>query len=99
MQGPSHPPPAGLVINVTIGNPIGGTYSTRTGADGYAAQVITFNAPTAGQPVIVDVSTTYNNVTYHAQTFFTPGPRAVASPTKSPKGGPGNSNTTPTVGP
>lgn len=102
MQGPSHPPPAGLIINVSVGNPIGGTYSIRTGADGYAAQVINFNDPTAGLPVTVSVSTTYNNVTYHAQTFFTPGPTAAPTPTpgaKSTPGGPGGQGGPPTVGP
>lgn len=104
MQGPSHPPPAGLIINVNVGNPVGGTYSTRTGADGYAVQVINFNDPTPGQPVIVSVSTTYNNVTYHAETFFTPGPTAAPTPTAGSKGGPGGPGgggpgPQPTVGP
>lgn len=104
MAGPSHPPPAGLTISINIGDPVPQQFSVRTGADGLAAQTFSFNDPTPGQPVIVTVTTSYNNVTYKAQTFFTPGPKAAPSPTAQPTqpgnggGPPGPGNSTPTPG-
>jgi hypothetical protein len=95
MQGPSHPPPAGQPINVSIGNPVSQNFNVRTGADGYAVVTFNYNDPNPGQPVIVNVSAVWNGATYNGQTFFTPGPRAQPTPTKGP-GGPGNG--TPTVG-
>ena len=101
MQGPSQPPPAGQTVIVNIGDPIGGSYSKRTGADGYAAVDVSFNDPNPGQPVLVFVSTTWKGVTYQAQTFFTPGPRAPSTPTAQPTqqgGGGGGGKGTPTPG-
>ncbi len=99
MQGPSHPPPSlTVVINVTA--PINQQFTARTGADGYATATFSYNDPVPGQPVIVNVSATYNGVTYSAQTFFTPGPKAAPSPTAEPSktpggGGPGGKPTPP----
>lgn len=102
MQGPSQPAP-GLAINISVGNPVGGTYSARTGPDGYAAVTFSFNDSTPGQPVIVDAWANWNGATYHAQTFFTPGPQAPATPTEQATqggggGGGGQGDKTPTPG-
>ena len=105
MAGPSHPPPAGLSISISIGDPVPQQFSVRTGADGLAAQTFSFNDPLPGQPVIVNVTTNYNGVTYKAQTFFTPGPKAAPTATPQPTqpgnggGPPGPGNGTPTIGP
>lgn len=97
MTGPSHPPSAGLPINVSVGSPINQQFSARTTADGYATVTFSFNDPTPGQPVIVDINTNYGNANYHAQTFFTPGPQTAPTPTPGPQTTPGAG--TPTVGP
>lgn len=104
MQGPSHPPPS-LTVVISIGSPIPQQFTARTGADGYATQAFSFNDPVPGQPVIVNVSTTYNGAPYSAQTFFTPGPKAAPSPTAAPSqtpgggGGGGGGKPTPPGGP
>ncbi len=98
MQGPSHPPPAGQTVTVNIGAPINQQYTAQTTADGYAVVTFSFNDPNPGQPVIVQVSTVWNNQTYPAQTFFTPGPTVQPTPTQGPGGPGGPGNGTPTVG-
>ena len=94
MQGPSHPPPAGLPVNINIGNPVGQQFNTRTTADGYATVTVPFNVSTPGQPIVVSVSAVWNNITYKGQTFFTPGPTTPPTPTQG--NGNGNGNGTPT---
>lgn len=89
MQGPSHPPPAGQAVTINVGSPINQQQTVRTGADGYATMTFSFNDPNPGQPVIVSVSTGWNNATYRAQTFFTPGPNTAPTPTPSVPGGAG----------
>ncbi len=81
MSGPAQPPATSLSVSVQLGAPISQNYSGSTDATGVAAIPITFNDPSAGQPVVVDVYVTYQGTRYHAQTFFTPSP---ASPTTSP---------------
>lgn len=99
MKGPSQPPPAGQTVTVNIGPPISGQYTKQTTADGYAVVTFAYNDPNPGQPVIVSVSTVWNNVNYKAQTFFTPGPTVRPTPTQG-QGGPGGpGDGTPTVGP
>jgi len=96
MTGPAQPPSQALSVRIVLGSPIGTTYSGNTDANGLAAIPITFNDTTSGQPVTVDAYVTYNGVTYHAQTFFTPSPSA-PTPTVGPKGTPGATpGTTPT---
>jgi hypothetical protein len=89
-QGPSHPPPAGVQVNVSVGGPINQNFTARTGADGYATVTFNFNDPNPGQPVVVDVTTNYPG-SPAAQTFFTPGVNTAPTPTTAPDTG------TPTV--
>ena len=91
MQGPSQPPPT-LTVVISVGSPIGQQFTASTGADGYATKTFSFNDPTPGQPVIVNVSTTYKGATYNAQTFFTPGPKTAPTPTAAPSQTPGGGN-------
>lgn len=88
MQGPSHPPPT-LTVVINIGSPVNKQYTARTGADGYATQAFSYNDSSPGQPVIVNVSATYNGATYSAETFFTPGPKAAPTPTPAATATPG----------
>ncbi|HUY78336.1 MAG TPA: hypothetical protein VMV29_16305 [Ktedonobacterales bacterium] len=98
MTGPAQPPSSSLSVRVVIGSPVNQNYSGATDADGLAAIPITFNDPSAGQPVTVDAYVTYSGVTYHAATFFTPSPNA-PTPTAGPKGTPGATpGVTPTPG-
>lgn len=90
MQGPSQPPPAGLPVTVNVGSPVSQQLSARTTADGYAVVTFSFNDPSPGQPVVVDVTTNYNGAQYKAQTFFTPGPRTQPTPTQGAQSTPGN---------
>jgi hypothetical protein len=90
MQGPSHPPPAGVQVNVGVGSPINQNFTARTGADGYATVTFNFNDPNPGQPVVVNVTTNYPG-SPPAQTFFTPGVNTAPTPTTAPDTG------TPTV--
>ena len=92
MQGPSHPPPAGQQVNISIGNPVPQQFSQRTTADGYATATFSYNDPNPGQPVQVNVTTVWNGVTYNAQTFFTPGVNTAPTPTTAAP------TDTPTVG-
>jgi hypothetical protein len=98
MQGPSHPPPAGVQVNVSVGSPINQQFTAHTGADGYATVTFSFNDPNPGQPVRVDVTTSYPG-SPPAETFFTPGVQTQPTPTSGPGNGNGNGNGTPTVGP
>ncbi len=96
MTGPAQPPSQSLSVRIVLGSPINQNYSGATDATGLAAIPITFNDPSSGQPVTVDAYVTYNGVTYHAQTFFTPSPNA-PTPTTAPQGTPGATpGTTPT---
>jgi hypothetical protein len=90
MQGPSHPPPAGVQVNVSVGSPINQNFTAHTGADGYATATFSFNDPNPGQPVTVNVTTNYPG-SPAAQTFFTPGVNTAPTPTTAPDTG------TPTV--
>ncbi len=92
MQGPSHPPPAGVQVTVSVGSPISQQFTARTGADGYATVTFSFNDPDPGQPVQVNVTTNYPGAP-PAQTFFTPGVNTAPTPTTAPP------TDTPTVGP
>jgi len=91
MQGPSHPPPAGVQVNISVGSPINQNFTKSTGADGYATATFSFNDPNPGQPVVVNVTTNYPG-SPPAQTFFTPGVNTAPTPTTPPDNG------TPTVG-
>jgi hypothetical protein len=91
MQGPSHPPPAGVQVNVSVRSPINQDFTARTGADGYATVTFSYNDPNPGQPVIVDVTTSYPG-SPPAQTFFTPGVNTAPTPTTAAP------TDTPTVG-
>lgn len=93
MQGPSKPPPTPLQVNIFVGGGIGQGYSGTTGKDGIAAIPVTFNVTQAGQPIVVNVTVSYNGKTYKAQTFFTPSPNAKSTPTPK-SGGP---TSTPTI--
>ena len=81
MSTPAQPPNPPVQVLVQPESPVNGSYTATTDAHGLAAVSVTFTDPSAGQPVIVDVHVTYKNVTYNAQTFFTPSPASVASPT------------------
>jgi hypothetical protein len=91
MQNPPRPAP-GVSVVLTFQNsgpasvnlqPLQGT----TGPDGIAAFNFPLNDPTSGVPIIVSASATFQGVTYTAQTFFTPNPDAVPSPSATPPGG------------
>ncbi len=94
MNGPSTPPPAGQKIQVIVLDPINQSLLGVTGADGIAAVPVTFNDPKPGTPVIVQISTVWNNKTYNNETFFTPG--ATFKPTATPKSGGGTPTPTAT---
>ncbi len=90
MQTPPKPAP-GLHVIVSFtpaGNaafnqsPLTGT----TGSDGIAAVPLQLSDPTSGVPIIVQVSVTYQGVTYTAETFFTPNPQAKPTPTAGSTG-------------
>jgi hypothetical protein len=67
--------------------------TAATGPDGIAAFTFQLNDPTSGVPIVVQASATYGGVTYTAQTFFTPNPKAASpSPCATSTGGPGNGN-------
>jgi hypothetical protein len=91
MQGPSHPPPAGVQVNISVRSPINQNFTARTGADGYATATFSYNDPNPGQPVLVDVTTNYPG-SPSAQTFFTPGVNTAPTPTTAAP------TDTPTVG-
>ena len=90
MQGPSHPPPAGVQVTISVGSPINQNFTKTTGADGYATATFSYNDPNPGQPVAVNVTTNYPG-SPPAQTFFTPGVNSAPTPTTPPDTG------TPTV--
>jgi hypothetical protein len=99
--GPSKPA-VGLRVQVNVHPPINRSYVATTSGDGMAKIRVTFSDPHPGQPVAVDVATTWQGVTYRRQTFFTPGPQAKPSPTSGDKGGtpgPGGAPPTPTPTP
>ena|SRR5947209_6691720 len=75
-----------------------GPLTGNTGSDGIAAIALQLNDPTSGVPIVVHVSATYNGVTYTAQTFFTPNPQALPSPSATSGGGGGTPTATTTGG-
>jgi hypothetical protein len=78
-------------VNVSVRSPINQDFTARTGADGYATVTFSYNDPNPGQPVIVDVTTSYPG-SPPAQTFFTPGVNTAPTPTTAAP------TDTPTVG-
>lgn len=84
MKTPSTPPPAGQGVSVSIGSPVNQSATGSTDNEGLAAIPLTINDTFVGQPVTVNVSTTWNGRTYYASTFFTPSPRALPTPTATP---------------
>lgn len=88
MNGPSQPA-ANLDVTVVIGDPVNTTASGRTDTDGLAAIPVQLHDPYSGKPVVVQVTVNFGNVSYTAQTFFTPSPTAKPTPTGKAGGTPG----------
>ena len=88
MQGPPTPPTTPLGITVSLsgedGSPVNATLQGTTGADGIAAIPYAVNDPAVGKPVDIQVSVNYQNATYIARTFFTPGVTLTPTPSGTP---------------
>jgi len=104
MQDPSMTTPSkpaiGVKVRVSILDPINQTFTKTTGKDGIATVNVNFKDSHPGQPVTVNVSTTWKGVNYTRQIYFTPAPQAKPSP--SPGGTPNPVGTppgTPVIGP
>ena len=85
MQTPAQPPNPPATVSILIGAPINQSATVTTGPDGIATTQVAFSDPQPGIPVIVTVTSTYNNATYSNQTFFTPGATFTPTPTPGPK--------------
>jgi hypothetical protein len=95
MLTPPRPAP-GLAITFIAQDPVNQTGSAQTGPDGIATWTVTFKDEPAGKPARVEVSTTYLQQTYDAETFFTPGVNIGPTPTPKPGSTPTKSKATPT---
>lgn len=88
MTGPAQPPSAGTPVTFSAQGL--GTGATRpTDADGLASWTFQISGASVGQPIVVQVTASYNGQTYQNTTFFTVSPANAPKPTKTP-GGNGN---------
>ncbi len=94
MTTPSKPA-AGVKVRVNILDPINQSYTKTTGKDGIATVKFSFKDSRPGSPVTVEVSTTWQGVTYSREIFFTPAPQAKPSPSPGTGGTPGPGVTPP----
>src|SRR5690242_8946027 len=87
MLTPPRPAP-GVTVNFIAEDPVNQNGSAQTGPDGIATWTLTFKDRPAGIPVTVDINTSYNQQSYGAQTFFTPGVNIGPTPTAKSGGKP-----------
>lgn len=83
MSGPPTAPNPPVSVHISIADPFQQSADGKTDATGLAAIPISFSDPKSGYPVRVSVSAAYKNVTYNAETVFTPNVTQPPSPTVS----------------